>query len=131
MYHRQEDFDAAARRAELIDTTGDGLPDTLAIDTNDDGKHDTMIKLERAAGTEGSQDIMQRIKLVDTVGDGCATAHAPPHTPTPAYARSCRATILVLQEARTCKLTSVGYLCHLHTQAPRLVCRGHGRRRCA
>jgi len=66
----QDDFDAAARRAELVDTTGDGLPDTLAIDTNDDGRHDTMIKLEHAADGAGSQDIMQRIKLVDTVGDG-------------------------------------------------------------
>ena len=34
-----------ARRAELIDTTGDGLPDTLAIDTVGDGRHDKFIPM--------------------------------------------------------------------------------------
>ena len=40
-----------ARRAELMDTTGDGIPNALALDTVGDGAVDTMVHLEGLAST--------------------------------------------------------------------------------
>ena len=71
---------SAAQRIELIDTTQDGLPDTLAVDTVGDGVADTMIRLHPGNGDdrlscgsvvdEAVTNAAKRIELIDTTQDG-------------------------------------------------------------
>ena len=46
----------------MIDTTADGRPDTLAVDTVGDGVADTMIPMGLVGGGEGaSEEAMQQV----------------------------------------------------------------------
>ena len=56
-----------ARRVELLDTTADGRPDTLAVDTSGDGVADTMIPI---TGPVGGDEVARRVELLDTTADG-------------------------------------------------------------
>jgi len=77
-----DDVTSAARRAELLDTTGDGKPDTLAVDTVGDGVADKFVRLQQASSeapastnpSPGSERAVaraaSRVELVDTTADG-------------------------------------------------------------
>ena len=71
------DVASAARRAELIDTTGDGLPDTVAVDTVGDGVADKFVRLrgdasapQQAHPRTAATDWLRRVELIDTTRDG-------------------------------------------------------------